>query len=158
MAIEGGGTYNYQEIPRRRHERRWEQESSWIAGIINPGKLEILKAYPVSEGHSTEWIIMQELLGKLVVSGPEMDPHIRTRLENLVAVFRALMIPNLTEGEQKLYKELASATTTGWSSLQTEVTQDTIGDVQELWHTFNLKVPSRNQMRSTMGDAGEIMH
>ena len=168
MGIEGAG--GYMEMPQRRNpegnsesyqralEGRSEQGDSWIAGIISPEELERMKQHSSYEGHSVEWIIMDALLYKKVECGPELDPVVRARLGNLIAAMRILMIPNLTPREQEFMRGLAQATTVDWSSIQTEVTPDTVADIRYVWGTFGLKVPGRTQMKGLLGDAGASMH
>lgn len=166
MGIEGGGRFEmlrrhssegrFEPDETRRHERRAEYGDSWIAGIIDPEKLARIREYPAAESHSVEWLIMQSLLGKLVESGPEMDPHLRARLRNLVATFRVLTLPNLNLQEQDFMRGFVPAV--DWSSLRTEVTPETIEDIHWVWGTFGLRVPSRTQMQDALGDGANAIH
>ena len=154
MGIEGGGrSSEYPEMPRRtseggfesyerrRLEERAGQPERWISEIISPEKLKRIREHPAYEGHTTEWIIMEALLAKLVEQGPEMDLATRAQLRNLVSTFRALMIPNLNSTEQDFMRDLARSTTVNWTSLRIEVTPDTVEDIRWIWRTFGLQVP-----------------
>jgi hypothetical protein len=124
------------------------KRQSWIEGIIDPKKLEMLKLFPTYEGHSTEYIIMQTLLAKKVESGPGMDPDLRARLSNLITAFRIINFPNLTPEEQSSMRYLASAKGINWPELRVdEINPELTEDVRWIWNTFNLKIPTNDNSR-----------
>lgn len=151
MGAEGGGGFEGRvrgRIAIGASPERGLEETSWISGIINPEKLKRYREYPALEGHSTEWIIMEALLARLVEQGPDMDPEVRARLRNLVGILRAAFYPNMDQREQEIVHDLITRTTSvDFSSLQYEVTPEASEDIRWFWRTFGLQVPSRDQVR-----------
>lgn len=165
MGFEGGGRFEGRSTPgfgRRRpledpFERGIEargnrgiedaaerENPSWLSEFINPAKLEKFKQYPAFEGHTSEWIIMDALLAILVEQGPEMDPTVRARLRNLVGILRMAFYPNMNPREQEFIHDLVTKTTTvDFSALRYEITSETREDIQWIWGTFGLEIPSR---------------
>lgn len=125
----------------RRSESRDNYTESWLSDIINPDKIARIKEYPAYEGHTTEWIIMEALLARLVEAGPEMSSYARGRLRNLVAGLRILIFENQNPQEKEFMIELSKATTVDFASLEVQVNEDLVEDVGWIWTTFGLKKP-----------------
>jgi hypothetical protein len=135
------GRFNiYPDNTDRRKLEAVREEENWLAGIIDPEKIDLIRQYPAYEGHTTEWIIMDALQARIVEHGSEMNPIARQRLRSLVAAFRIMMIPNLNLQEQEFMRRLGAATTIDWSKIQVKVTPELTEDIQWLWETFRLKV------------------
>lgn len=136
------------------------ESPSWLSeyGFISPEKLERCKQHPASEGHTPERIIMDALLSRLIEEGPELNPTIRARLRNLVGILRIVFFPNMNQQEQESILNLVTRTTTvDFSSLQYEVTPETIEDVQWIWDTFGLSIPYASSARSLPSMISQIL-
>jgi len=133
-------TAGFEGANRRALETPIERES-WIAGIIDPERLDHIRQYPAYEGHTPEWVIMDVLLAKLVEHGAEMNPMAKQRLRSLVAALRIMIIPNLNPQEQEFMKELGAATTIDWSKIEVEVTPELTEDIRWVWKTLGLRIP-----------------
>jgi len=134
-----------------REDKTERGNTSWLSEFINPAKLEKYRQYPALEGHTSEWIIMDALLARLVEGGPEMDSTVKTRLRNLVGILRMTFYPNMNQREQEFIRDLVAKTTTvDFSALQYEVTPEIREDVQWIWETFDLEVPSMQQVPSLL--------
>ena len=116
----------------------------WLARILSRESIERAKGYSLYEGASTEWIIYDRLLAEKVEKGPELPPHIRQRLSNLIGLLRIAMYPNLTPQEQESLQQRAGATSVDMKSLQPEINDEAREDLQWIWATFNLNRPENN--------------
>lgn len=165
MSMECGqrfeGYYNPYNFPEGNEEQRISEEGleketlSWLSDIISPQLVERAREYPACKDWSAEQHIYQRLLGVLVESGPELNPHIRQRLRNLVGIFRAAAFPNMTPNEQQSIIQWSQATTFDVSKLEYELDDNIIEDIQWLWRTFNLRVP-RTTPDMVSGDIARV--
>lgn len=170
--MERGGRWEMSSFDRRRNpEDPWgrgieatrygiegaaEREGSWIAGIINPAKLERIRRMPAYEGKSTDGIIMEALLATLIEKSQEWDRHLRARLRNLVVAFRILSYPNLTDAERETVNEIASYG--HFRSVSCEVNPELVEDIRWVWSTFDLQVPRfRSELPQAAEEAAEAM-
>lgn len=143
--IEASGRFGIEDQPER-------ENLHWLAGIINPEKVEKARDYPLCESWSDEYIVYQFLLGHLVESGGDMSPTGKARLRNLVGVHRVAIFPNLTQDEQESLIEWSQATTFDAKSLEYEINDDAIEDIRWLWDTFNFTVPDQSETRRLLGE------
>lgn len=135
-------------------EDQLERENPhWLAGIVNPEKVERARDYPLCEGWSDEYLVYQSLLGHLVEAGGDMSPTAKARLRNLVGVYRAAMFPNLTPQEQESLIEWSQATTFDVKSLQYEINDEARDDIRWLWNTFAFSVPDQPEIRLLLGES-----
>ena len=162
MPIEGRPCY----LPDRRHnpedtsetgieaygdtgiEARYERENQfWLAEFLDPEHIERAKQYPLYEEASTEQIVYERLLAISIETGPELPPHTRQRLSNLIGIFRVAIYPNLTPDEQASMQLLANATTVDMKSLQFEINDEARDDMQWIWQKIELETPTDKQVR-----------
>jgi hypothetical protein len=131
--------------PRGNHgaEDDAERENSyWLSGFVSQEQLERIREYPAHKDSSSEWLIYQTLLGRLVETGPELNPTVRARLRNLVSGMRVVMFPNLQPHEQQSLIEWSQATTFDVSKIEIHIDLDLREDLGWIWNTFGLDTPS----------------
>lgn len=155
MGIEGGGQFENlgvrqsEEVSQEINVEASGSENYWLAEMgVTPETLERIKGYRIHEGSSAESLIYMLLIGKLVEGGAGMDPQTRTRLRNLVGIFRVLGFSNMTEQEQASIIGWSKATTFNAKNLEYDLNPDVIADVNWIWKEFGLLLP--------MGGVGEL--
>ncbi len=170
MGLEGGGrfdgierrlsredTYGRGIEPRgvNRAEDVPEREGSWLSGLgVNAETLERIRQYPAHQESSTEYLIYQLLLSKLIEGGAEWDPLKKQRVRNLIGSLRVVGLPSMTPEEQEMLREHAGAGF--FASAETDINPDTIEDVKAIWSTFGLRKPDVKSLLSPVADTAQI--
>lgn len=134
-----------------RTDRSPDREGAWLEGLgITVETIERYQRMPLYEGASTEYVIWQALLARLVEGGAGMSPQAQQRLRNLTGIFGIVAFPNMTASERGFREDLARESEIG-PGLVYEVTPDVGADLRTLWNRFGLRVPREGMGAELLG-------
>lgn len=140
------------ETPEISKVEKTKEDAHWLSETLTPDLIERVRAYPAHREWTPERIILESLIGKLVESGQELDPNVRSHLRDLVWTFRWLAFSNMRPEEQAFIKRWAEADTVKASERQIEITPEVAEDIRWIWERFNLAVPTDERAKRLLGD------